>query len=117
MLWLRIAWDRRINAMPGTALRNLDFIEHPKGKIMKPVLTAALFVFASLAGLNPAAVAEESSLNSPTIVAPIPDIKSMHVPKKYSKSEAIAKAMAKYPGYKLTEVRELQNVWVVLLKK
>lgn len=52
-----------------------------------------------------------------SITAPIPGLVSVHCPKsRYSQSAAIAHAQGKYPGYRLHLVRDLTNVWVVVLK-
>ena len=84
---------------------------------MKTLLSVAILTAASLIGMNPAAATEATAITSPAVAAPVPELATMHVPKKYSKSAAIAKAQAKYPGYTLSHVRELTNVWVVVLKK
>lgn len=84
---------------------------------MKNVLSVGLIVAASLISLNPVAATEVTAKAGPVVAAPIPELATMHVPKTYSRSAAIAKAQAKYPGYTLSHVRELQNVWVVVLKK
>ncbi|MGI9469571.1 MAG: hypothetical protein ACR2OA_20785 [Rubripirellula sp.] len=84
---------------------------------MNNVFQAGILVAASLVGMNPVAAAEGIAIANPAVAAPVPELATMHVPKKYSRSAAIAKAQAKYPGYTLSHVRELQNVWVVVLKK
>ena len=99
------------------AFRNADVLLQPIGNTMQNVLSVGLIIAASLISLNPVAATEVTAKATPTVSAPVPDLVSMHVPKKYSRSEAIAKAQAKYPGYTLSKVRELQNVWVVILKK
>ena len=84
---------------------------------MKTLFSVAILTAASLIGMNPAAATEAAVMATPAVVAPVPELATMHVPKKYSRSAAIAKAQAKYPGYTLSHVRELTNVWVVVLKK
>ncbi|MDB4654251.1 hypothetical protein OAE40_00585 [Rubripirellula sp.] len=84
---------------------------------MKTLFSVAILTAASLIGMNPAAATEATVNARPVGAAPVPELATMHVPKKYSRSAAIAKARAKYPGYTLSHVRELTNVWVVVLKK
>ena len=65
------------------------------------------------------AVSGEATANEvqASITAPIPGLVSVHCPKsKYSQAAAIAHAQSKYPGYRLHLVRDLSNVWVVILK-
>ena len=84
---------------------------------MKTLFSVAILTAASLIGINPAAATEAAVMARPAVSAPVPELATMHVPKKYSRSAAIAQAQAKYPGYTLSHVRELTNVWVVVLKK
>jgi len=84
---------------------------------MKNVLAAVVLAVASLIGMNLTAGTDATVISDPAFTVSIPELATMHVPKKYSRSAAIARAQAKYPGYKLSHVRELQNVWVVVLKK
>lgn len=59
----------------------------------------------------------QASLADTLISAPVPGLVSVHCPKsKYSQAAAIAHAQSKYPGYSFQSVRELTNVWVVILK-
>ena len=51
-----------------------------------------------------------------TVLAPS-GLKTVHVPRKYSQAEAIAKALAKFPGHKVAYVKSTKSVWVVALKK
>jgi hypothetical protein len=84
---------------------------------MKTLFSLAILTAASLIGMNPVAAAEGIAIANPAVAAPVPELATIHVPKKYSRSAAITKAQAKYPGYTLSHVRELTNVWVVVLKK